>query len=81
MASAMRAALIGFVGLTLTGVFFSDVPVGVNEGAKGDPAFGDPVLMLDAATVEEFLARQYAPVMRHLEASGGRWPVPDEHPV
>jgi hypothetical protein len=32
---------------TLTGVFFSDVPVGVNEGAKGDPLLGDPVLVVE----------------------------------
>jgi hypothetical protein len=33
--------------LIQTGVFFSDVPVGVNEGAKGDPLLGDPVLVVE----------------------------------
>jgi hypothetical protein len=37
----------GFEGLLLTGVFFSAEPVGVNEGAKGDPVLGDPVLVVE----------------------------------
>jgi hypothetical protein len=37
----------GFIHLTLTGVFFSDHPVGGDEGAKGDPVLGDPVLVID----------------------------------
>lgn len=31
-----RSGSYGFVGLVLTGVFVSDVPVDVNEGAAGD---------------------------------------------
>lgn len=37
----------GFVGKQFTGVFFSDEPVGINEGAKGDPVLEDPVLVVD----------------------------------
>lgn len=28
-------------------MFFADQPIGVNEGAKGDPVLGDPVLVVD----------------------------------
>jgi hypothetical protein len=39
----------GFYGFMTerTGVFFSDIPVGVSEGAKGDPLLGDPVLVVE----------------------------------
>jgi hypothetical protein len=36
-----------FEGLQLTGVFFADEPVGINEGAGGSPELGDPVLVVD----------------------------------
>ncbi len=40
----------------LTGVWFADGPVGVNEGAADDPSLGDPVLAIeiDEAAVEYY---------------------------
>ena len=37
----------GFIGLWLRGVWFADSPVDGNEGAKGWPSEGDPVLAVD----------------------------------
>lgn len=37
----------GLFGMTLTGAFISDRPLGPAEGCRGDPDFGDPVLVLE----------------------------------
>jgi hypothetical protein len=56
----------GYYGFRMlhTGVWFSDVPVGVNEGAKGEPGLGDPVIVIEIAENQ----------ISHFERSTVGWP-------
>lgn len=60
----------GFVDFTLTGVFFADLPVDCNEGAKGDQVI--EVTLPDSVSLDDFELVYEDPRMRSFR----EWCVP-----
>jgi hypothetical protein len=57
----------------LIGVFFADRPLGLSEGAKGDPVLGDPVIEIE---VDEDAIARYELVDSSLYRTYREWCLP-----